>query len=137
MSTPTIFKSRVDAWLILVLLGAPLILGSLGVLGLAKSTTAGVLQISFGVLVGVLIAYMSFPCRYTVDDKTLQIRCGVMNEEIPLSDITGAEFSGSLLSAPTLSTKRVKLTLKDGSHRLVSPADREGFIARVTQVRQA
>jgi hypothetical protein len=52
----------------------------------------------------------------------------MLEDEIPLRKIRGAEKSGAPWSAPALSLRRVKITLEEGS-RYISPKDRDGFIA--------
>ena len=69
----TQFPSRVDAWLVALLAGVPLLLIGLGVLALSKSTGAGLVQMGVGLAVGVAIAACSIPCRYTLDASRLRI----------------------------------------------------------------
>jgi hypothetical protein len=47
---------------------------------------------------------------------------------VPLAKIRSVKPSWSLLAAPALSLRRVKITFDHGSC-LISPRDREGFIA--------
>lgn len=130
------YPSRVDAWLAAALAAAPLLIVGLGVFALERSVTAGVIQIAFGVLVAGLIAALSIPCVYTLTDDMLLIRSGFLREAVPLLSIRGAEMSASWWSAPALSIKRVKVTLDDG-YRLISPKERETFIADLNARRSA
>ena len=86
----TQFPSRVDAWLVALLAGVPLLLIGLGVLALSKSTGAGLVQMGVGLAVGVAIAACSIPCRYTLDASRLRIQSGVLDEEIDLAKIRAA-----------------------------------------------
>ncbi len=124
------YPSAVDAWIVAALAAAPIVVIALGLAAMRVSIGAGLLQVGFGVGIGALILAMSVPCVYTLTEQTLFIRSGVFREEIPLSRIRGAEKSGSLLSSPALSIKRVKVRLDDG-YRLISPRDRDGFIAEI------
>ncbi len=74
-----------------------------------------------------MIAALSIPCVYTLTDESLKIKSGMLEDEVPLRKIRGAEKSSSMWSAPALSLRRIKITLEDGS-RSISPKDRDGFI---------
>ena len=123
----TEYKSRIDSWLAFVLVGAPLIVVTAGIFTLTKSVGAGIFTIIVGLIVGGLIAALSIPCVYTLTDESLKIRSGMLEDDVPLRRIRGAEKSNSMWSAPALSLRRIKITLEDGS-RSISPKDRDGFI---------
>jgi uncharacterized membrane protein YdbT with pleckstrin-like domain len=123
----TEYPSRIDSWLAIVLIGAPLIVVATGVFTLTSSLGAGIVTIITGLIVGGMIAALSLPCVYTLTDESLKIKSGMLEDEVPLRRIRRAEESSSLWSAPSLSLRRVKITLDDGS-RFISPKDRDGFI---------
>jgi hypothetical protein len=75
----------------------------------------------------VLTIALTQPCRYTILDDSLSIRCGIVFYQIPLDEIESVEPSGSWLSAPALSLRRVKVRSKRRTI-LISPASREAFI---------
>jgi len=124
---PTKYPSAIDTWLLAVLVGTPIAVAASGVFMLTKSTGAGVALILTGIFCGGVMAAFSFPCFYLLSDESLTVKCGLIQEVIPLSRIQKAEPSGSMLSAPALSMKRVKITLDNG-FRLISPENREEFI---------
>jgi hypothetical protein len=123
----TEYPSRIDPWLAIVLVGAPLIVVAAGVFTLTNSVGAGIVTIITGLIVGGMIAALSIPCVYTLTDESLKIKSGMLEDEVPLRKIRGAEKSSSMWSAPALSLRRIKITLEDGS-RSISPKDRDGFI---------
>jgi hypothetical protein len=126
------YPSAVDAWLAVILTGPPVLIISCGIYAMfAKSVKAGVPIFIIGLAIGALILLFSFPCVYTLGEDRLIIRCGIIKYNVPLSEIVRVEKSGSLWSAPALSTRRVKIETTTGWY-LVSPRDREGFIADVT-----
>jgi hypothetical protein len=122
------YPSAVDSWLGAILIGAPLVVVAFGIFTLTKSISAGTVVIAVGVLIGGAIAAFSIPCVYTLSDDSLKIRCGLLEDEVPLGKIRKAEKSGSAWSAPALSMKRVRVILDDGC-RVISPKDRDGFIS--------
>ena len=78
------------------------------------------------------MALFAFPCYYIIVDCSVKIKCGIIEEDLPLEKIQLVKKSSSFLSAPALSLKRVKISLDDG-FRLVSPKDRDGFIEILKQ----
>jgi hypothetical protein len=126
------YPSAIDAWLAAILIGLPVLMTSYGVYAMfAKGAKAGIPIFIVGLAIGALIRLFSFPCVYTLEEDRLILRCGIIKYNVPLSEIVSVEKSGSLWSAPALSTRRVKIGTTTGWH-LVSPRDREGFIADVT-----
>ena len=128
----TKYTSAVDTWLVLILIGVPTLVTGFGVATLFTSPVAGFIVIGTGVLVGFAISLFAFPCYYVLDAESLKIKCGLVEEEVPYRRVQHVEKSGSLLSAPGLSTKRVKVVLDEG-FRLISPRDREEFIQAISQ----
>lgn len=131
MKSVTVFASAVDAWLLAVLYAAPLLFAALGVY-LAQADRPDEALTCFVISIGLVLLnlLLTRPCRYTLTADSLNLRCGIFNETIPLSRIESAELSSSWLSGPALSLKRVRIGLDKGS-RLVSPTYREVFIAQV------
>jgi len=69
----------------------------------------------------------TLPCRYTILDDTLSVRCGLLFYQIPLSEIESVAASASWRSGPALSMRRVKIQTKKRTI-IVSPREREEFI---------
>lgn len=122
------YPSRVDWWLAAVLVGAPVTIIATGIFTLRISMLAGVASIIAGIALGAGITALTIPCVYTLTERSLIIRAGLLKEGLPLDRIRKAEKSSSAWSAPALSLRRVKITLDDG-WRLISPGDRDRFIA--------
>jgi hypothetical protein len=122
------YPSAVDLWFAAFLIGTPLAIVVFGAFTLNRSAVAGIITIIAGVLIGILMAAFAIPCVYTLTDQSLKIKCGILEDDVPLTKIRKTERSSSTWSAPALSLRRVKITLDDG-FRLISPRDRDGFIA--------
>jgi len=134
MSPDREFRSKVDAWLVAVVAGAALLpLGvgvGLAILGQAK----GVILLSgWGAVMGLMIYVLSWPMRYTLRADHLHIQSGQLQWSIPYASIRGAVPSRNPLSGPAWSLRRVRIDQADGSFILVSPADRESFIAALRE----
>jgi uncharacterized membrane protein YdbT with pleckstrin-like domain len=95
----TEYPSRIDSWLAIVLIGAPLIVVATGVFTLTSSLGAGIVTIITGLIVGGMIAALSLPCVYTLTDESLKIKSGMLEDEVPLRRIRRAEESSSLWRA--------------------------------------
>jgi hypothetical protein len=131
------YKSAIDLWLAVILIGAPLAVIFTGVsIGFGLyilhwhenlGRSAGFLLVAFGIGLGGLIGAFTFPCRYTLRETELYIQCGMLNWIVPYRDICQLELSCSLWSAPALSLNRVKIVLEEG-FLLVSPKNRIEFI---------
>ncbi len=136
------YKSAVDLWLAAMLAGAPLagIFSGAGIaLGLQllswhahEGRIIGLFFLGCGVALAALILLFTLPCRYTLRERELDIRCGVLKATVPYRDIRGLELSCSPLVAPALSLNRVKIILDDGI-RLISPRDRTAFVVDLQQ----
>jgi hypothetical protein len=124
----TEYPSARDPWLMLLLYGAPLGVVLFGGFLLTSSVGAGIYAMLTGGVIGGIVAALSFPCVYVVSDVGVRIRCGIFDEDVPLAKIRSVKPSWSLWAAPALSLRRVKITFDHGSC-LISPRDREGFIA--------
>ena len=128
MSATRVYESAVDPWFYPVLVVAPWAVTALSVY-LTVRTLHGVWV---GAIVGIvaLVAVWPFtrPCRYTLSDESLRIRSGFLEIVVPVTKIQKAERIRSVLAAPCLSIDRVLITATD-SKEMVSPADRDAFIA--------
>jgi len=118
----------VDAWLMILLYAGPVALVPLGIYAWLQGqadATMTCLMLFVGLM--LLNRLLTAPCRYTLTDDTLNIRCGMLFSSVPLSRVRDAELSSTWQSAPALSLRRVKIKLDRGV-RIVSPVDREAFI---------
>jgi len=130
MNSPRIrvYPSAIDLWLIVILYSGPVFLLVLSWYGWRedRADIAGVCLISFVGLV-LLNLLLTWPCRYTLTEDSLNLRCGLLFQSIPLHRVRGAEPTTSWQSALALSTRRVRIALDQG-YRYVSPVNREAFI---------
>jgi Bacterial PH domain len=129
-----IFHSGVDPWLIAVVLLATL--GSLGVAMVVPSTRGG-LSREVGIAIAggtaglvLLLFYWSYrTTTYVLDVDSLRVRCAGLRWQIAYRDVRRVEFSNSALSAPALSLRRLKVCYGAAGSLVISPDDREAFIA--------
>lgn len=126
-----VYPSRIDAWLVAVLVGAVLLCGVPVWLHWhqpgAAAWAVAIAVLTLGVIVAVTV-----PCRYTLTADDLLIRCGLIRQRIPLRTISRVEPSSSIVSAPALSLRRLKVSYGRRA-QYISPRDRAGFIAELTR----
>lgn len=126
---PTQYDSAIDWWIAALMLLAPVLSAALGVQLLVAGNADGAIYLFLIGAGGLLLTMLlTVPCRYTILDDLLSVRCGVIFFRIPLAEIESIEPSGSWLNGPALSLRRVKIRTPNRSV-LVSPRQREEFIA--------
>ena len=125
---PSVYDSAVDWWLFLLLIMTPVFSAIFGcyLMWLGEASDATIL-FAVGGATALITAAFAVPCRYSILDDTLSIRCGVIVYQVPLAEIDHVEKSSSLWSGPALSIRRVKVSTKKRKH-LISPKDRDEFI---------
>jgi hypothetical protein len=131
------YKSAVDLWLAIILVGTPAAIIFTGVsigfgLHLLQwheniGKAVGFILFGSGLALAALIAMFCVPCCYTLREQELNIQCGILQANVPYNKIRRLELSCSLWIAPALSLNRVKIVLDNGL-RLISPKDRTGFV---------
>ncbi len=129
------FHSKIDGWLLVVLIAAPMAPLFLGIARLFEGDPEGWIAIAAALFISALYALI-LPCKYTLHTDALEIRSGLcIHQRIRYQDIMGVEKSASILSAPALSLQRISIRTRTAKI-LISPRDREHFM-RLLQERIA
>lgn len=123
------YKTKIDAWLILMLAIPMLLVAGLGIYLYPAFPEEALICGGSLLFSAALVAVIGLPCAYTLEPEQLLIRSGVIRYRIPYRAITGVEKSGSIWSGPAWSLQRVKISYGDRKFMLLSPQDREGFMA--------
>ncbi len=132
------FRSAVAPWFYLLAIVLPVAVIAYVVMNMESADPVATLTI--GILAIVTVSSVGLPIwlllstYYLVEGGTLRIRSGPMNVSISLGDIQSVTPSRSMLSAPALSLKRLKIVYGRGKTILVSPKDVEGFKSAIGQV---
>jgi hypothetical protein len=132
-SSALVFPSKVDSWIVALMI-LPLTV-SIGVVGSALRANpplpAVFLMVGIEVLVLALITATVRSTRYEVTDREVIVRSPPFRWRIEIDSIESIRPSRSPVSSPALSLDRLEIRY-DGDRRiLVSPRDREGFLAAV------
>lgn len=119
-------------WVVLISVGMPL-----AMLYLVTGTSEPALLVVFLALsaVGVFGLWIHFGTWYGIDERTLTVRCGPWRWRILVEAIEDVAPSREIVSAPALSLDRLKIMHRESAYGLlVSPKDREGFLAALQRV---
>lgn len=133
--TPKRFKSKIDRWLVVVLvaiIGFELIVMMKAAIEADNANEAAML-IFAALATGVLIAWLVLGTRYVVDRDTLRVFAGPFRWKVRLDEIHSVEATRNPLSSPALSLDRLMLRYGNGRRIMVSPADKAGFLKAIGQ----
>ena len=140
MSDELAFSSKIDLWLLIVILAAVAICGAI----LADNWNALLARgwlvtalIGIPLAIGVLFPlWIIVSLRYFLSETRLRIRCGPFNWRIPVAEITDVSPTSSALSSPALSLDRLRIEYGTGSAVMISPEPREEFLRQLNHRRQ-
>ena len=130
------FRSKVDWWLVLILVWIPILtsLPQLQRLALGGSPNSSA-WLSLLVVAGVVLAL--FPTRYVIEGETVSIKCGVIGWECDafrVQDVQTVEESHDVLAAPALSLDRLRIDLGLRRDIVISPKDKAGFLRALAAI---
>jgi membrane protein YdbS with pleckstrin-like domain len=123
------FRSKVDTWLVLVVVAALVVLAA----ALVSMVVAGGSFAAIALFLGVMTAVTLFigliftRTWYEIDSQELRIVSGPFRWTIPRESIRSVEESRNPLSSPALSLDRLRIRYGEKRWILVSPEDKKGF----------
>jgi hypothetical protein len=87
--------------------------------------------------VTVFILQMFLTTRYAIEGHMLTIRSGFLyNKSIDIRTIHKIKTTSSIQSAPAVSMDRIEITYGKRAHIIISPKDRDVFIANILAVNE-
>jgi hypothetical protein len=129
MDATTVFRSKVDWWLALILFSIP------GVPMLVRWTRfdTGSLQPSFWipVIVAAALLVVFVPIRYVIEGETISVQCGVIGWEYTafhVREVQSVRPTYDILASPALSLDRLSVEMGFRGAILISPKDKAGFL---------
>lgn len=128
-----IYKSKKDTWMMAVLIGVPVFIVITGLFSFYKAGPV-FLYSYVGTLIFVLVVYfvLVLPISYTLDEKSLIVKSGLLKESIAYQDIKSVRPSRSLLSSPALSLDRLAIDHGKKIPTLISPEDKSKFLMELS-----
>ena len=129
-----IFRSKVDRWLVVLVIGLP-------VLGMALAMAMPSSRAGLGALAGLAIAACSTllvllvfawiyrSTTYTLDADALVIRCAGLTWRVAYGEMRSVRPTHNPLSAPALSLHRLEIRYATYGWVLISPDDPGAFVS--------
>lgn len=124
------FRSKVDAWLVAIVLGPAAALAVAMWAGVPVGRGGPGAPVIPLLAMAALVATMA-TTRYVVSDDMLTVWFGPIRRRRRLSELARMRASRSLESSPAWSLDRIEIATTRGFWLLVSPADRAGFVRAV------
>ncbi len=124
------FKSKVDAWLVIVLAVSTVVLiaGLAATLYSRPDPLAVVVMLAATLLFLLLVGSILLRTYYRVDAGMLTIVSGPLRRSVAIDQITSVERTRNPLSSPALSLDRLRIRYGDNKSVMISPADRDRFL---------
>jgi hypothetical protein len=86
-------------------------------------------------LTSAFFAHLLLTIYYEVDDKYLVVKCSFLfNTSVNIRSIKTIRESGSILAAAAASLDRLEIFYNDNDSILISPKDKEAFIAHLLRI---
>jgi len=125
----TIYRSAISKGLIVFMFA---VIGSVLVMMLVLKVWIGAI---IDACVASFIVHLIVTTYYTISGEVLNIRSGlVFNMDINIATITRIEPTHSALSAPAISFDRLEVFYNKYDSVVISPKDKEGFIAKLKKI---
>jgi Bacterial PH domain len=128
-----IFPSKIDRWIVALMI-LPIAISAVVVVSALRANPplpALVLLVGIDVLVLALITATVRSTRYEVNDREVIVRSPPFRWRIEIESIESIRPSRSPVSSPALSLDRLEIRYSGNRRMLISPRDREGFLAVV------
>lgn len=126
----TVYRSKIDEWLFMALAIASLIAVGVCVPLLLYGSWQEWVMAGISVALGMgLPWWITLTTTYTLTTGFLDIRSGPFHWQVPLRQISRISSTRSALSSPALSLDRIKIDYSDARSIMISPEDRERFLA--------
>ncbi|MDJ0910679.1 MAG: PH domain-containing protein [Woeseiaceae bacterium] len=127
--TPKRFPSKIDAWLVVLLVIAigGVVLGFVVAVMENEDPVATMFMGAAMLLVVMLIVSLLFRTYYSVEGDTLRIVSGPFSWRVPIAEIEALEPTRSPLSSPALSLDRLRIRYSGKKSIMISPADKQRF----------
>jgi len=133
----TVYRSKIDAWLVAVLALAMAV--SLFVTFMIFSTGSPVAWLVAAVTAGIgvgLPLWLLLSTRYTLEPRRLVVQSGPFKWRIAVADITSITPSSNPLSSPALSLDRLRIDYGRSSSLMISPRNKDQFVREIEAARR-
>ncbi|MEA5446344.1 PH domain-containing protein [Gammaproteobacteria bacterium AB-CW1] len=134
MTMERVYRSKIDTWLLLVLLGVVSVCAYSGVNMILRGDTAWWSQLivwGFGVVFPLWLLAGTY---YVLGPGRLIVRSGPVKWQVPVAEIRSIIPTKNPLSSPALSLDRLKINYGVGKYVMISPREKEAFIQQLSEL---
>lgn len=133
----TVYRSKIDAWLV-ALLGVAVAVSLAGAVATLSVPSAAAWAVgAFIAVVGVgLPLWLLVSTRYRLGRGQLLVRSGPFKWRIQVADITNITPTSSPLSSPALSLDRLRIDYGRGKSLMISPLHKDRFLVDMEAARR-
>jgi len=127
-----VYRSKIDVWLIVVVVGVPV--GGLDFLLDGIGTNDRIANLLALVIVAVVLgifAWLYWTTRYSISGDFLLVKSGPFSWVIPIEDITSIESTRNAMSSPAFSLDRLLIRYGNNAQLMISPKDKTHFMAEL------
>lgn len=126
------YQTKKDLWLTLTLWAIviiPTILLTHSLINDSLNKVETIIIISLLFVIDIFLIWLWCSTYYLITDSKLIVHYGPFKKVIQLDSIQSVQKSSNILSGPALSTKRIEIIYGHYKFILISPEDRDHFIA--------
>ncbi|ERR1019366_808885 len=135
------YYSKKDWWVLLLIWIAILVPSTFGFIAIHIASEppliiSGWIALIVAFLFLLSLCALSFPLYYKIEATALFIRCGLLQQEIPLSSIQAVFPTHNPLIAAAWSLDRLQINYQLGKrplYALIAPQDKNGFLHELAQ----
>ena len=124
-----IFRSKIDLWLIVVIIASLLLPIIIAWVEPSALTIAALTTITMFLLTG----WLFWATRYVVQNNALTIYTGFGKVCIPIESIKSVTPSRNVLASPALSLDRLEISYGKNQSILISPKDKSEFLTAINK----
>ena len=129
MQTTKTYKSRLDSWLVIVMIIPFLIVI---ILTMREGNWVGIL---ITLPIAAFIIHMFATTDYTINSTTLRVRSGFFVKiSVDIASIKSISETNTILSAPATSLGRLEITYNKYDSVVISPKNKAEFIADILAI---
>jgi hypothetical protein len=131
-----VYKSKIDTWLALILVGAGVACLIAFVFALSTSSASAIAATLPALILGAgLPVWLMTSTTYTLSNTILLVKSGPFKWQVPIEQITSITPTTNPLSSPALSLDRLRIDYGRGQSIMISPKDKVQFIHNLEALR--
>ena len=124
-----VYTSKIDTWLLVVLIGAVATCLIAFLFSLRTGSVPAIVATLPALFIGAgFPIWLMMSTRYTLSDSALLVKSGPFKWQVPIEQITSITPTSNPLSSPALSLDRLRIDYGRGQSIMISPKDKSRFI---------